>query len=76
MNALRELVNSPFKESFYKKRKKEKEEINVLIAFFISHKSGVKFFLKWIVNQCPKGTRKHDSLSYIPLNKWMILLLV
>ena len=29
---------------------KEKKEINVLIAFFISHKSDVKIFLKWILN--------------------------
>ena len=31
---------------------KEKKAINVLIAFFISHKSDVKTFLKWILNQC------------------------
>ena len=74
MNALRALVNSLFKESFYEKRKKK--EINILTAFFISYKIGVKTFLKWIVNLCPKDTRKHDPLSYIPLNKWMILLLV
>ena len=36
---------------------KEKIVINVLIAFFIFHKSDVKTFLKWIVNKCPKGTR-------------------
>ena len=34
-----------FKEIFYGKRKKN----NALIAFSISHKSGVKIFLKWIV---------------------------
>ena len=45
MNALRELVNNSFKESFYEK-KKIKKAINVLIAFFIFHKSGVKTFLK------------------------------
>ena len=44
MNALRALVNNPFKESFYGKRKNK--TINVLIVFFISHKSGVKTFLK------------------------------
>ena len=44
MNALRALVNNPFKESFFGKRKKK--VINVLIVFFISHKSGVKTFLK------------------------------
>ena len=53
MNVLRALVNNPFKESFYRKKK----TINILTAFFISHKSGVKTFLKWIVNQCPKSTR-------------------
>ena len=42
MNALRALVNNPFKESFYR----EKKTINILTAFFISHKSGVKNFLK------------------------------
>ena len=51
------MVSNPFKESFYRKGKKEKEKaINVLIAFSISHKSGVKLFLKWIVNYYPKGT--------------------
>ena len=34
----------------------KEKKINVLIVFFISHKSGVKTFLKWIVNHCPKGT--------------------
>ena len=42
-NALRPLVNNPFKESFYKKKKKQ---LNVLIAFFISYKSDIKTFLK------------------------------
>ena len=51
-SAFRALVKNPVKESFYGKRKKK----NVLTAFFISHKSGVKTFLKWILNQCPKGT--------------------
>ena len=31
---------------------KEKKTINILIVFFISHKSDVKTFLKWILNQC------------------------
>ena len=43
---LRTLINNPFKKSFYEKKKKT---INILITFFISHKSGVKTFLKWIV---------------------------
>ena len=42
-NALRALVNNPFKESFYGKRK---NKINVLTIFFISHKSSVKHFPK------------------------------
>ena len=29
---------------------KEKNTINVLTIFFITHKSDVKTFLKWIVN--------------------------
>ena len=44
------LVKNLIKESFYGKRKKK--TINVLIAFFISHKSDVKTFLKWILKQC------------------------
>ena len=44
------LVKNLIKESFYGKRKKK--AINVLIAFFISHKSDIKTFLKWILNQC------------------------
>ena len=55
-DALRTIVNNPFKESFYGKKK----TINVLTTFFISNKSGVKTFLKLIVNQCLKGTRQHD----------------
>ena len=39
---------------------KEKKIIDVLTAFFISHKSDVKTFLKQIVNECPQGTRQHD----------------
>ena len=53
-NVIRALINNPFKESFYGKRKEK--TINVLTAFFISYKSGIKIFLKWIVNQCPKDT--------------------
>ena len=43
------LVKNLIKENFYGKRKKKK--INILIVFFISHKSDVKTFLKWILNQ-------------------------
>ena len=46
-SALRALVNNSVKESFYEKRKKA---INILTAFFISHKSDIKIFLKWILN--------------------------
>ena len=53
-NVIRALVNNQFKGSFYGKRKEK--TINVLTAFFISYKSGIKTFLKWIVNQCPKDT--------------------
>ena len=53
ISALRTFVKNPIKESFYEKRKK----INVLTHFFISHKSDVKTFLKWIVNKFPKGSR-------------------
>ena len=47
-DAIRALINNLFKENFYEKRKKK--VINVLTVFFISHKSDVKTFLKWIVN--------------------------
>ena len=57
-DALKAMVNNPFKESFYGKKRKEKKRkaINVLTTFFISHKSGVKTSLKLIVNHCPKRT--------------------
>ena len=41
-SALRVLVKIPIKESLYGKKK----SINILIVFFISHKSDVKTFLK------------------------------
>ena len=53
MDALRVLVNNPFKESFYGRKKKT---INVLTIFFIFHKSCIKTLLKWIVNKYSKGT--------------------
>ena len=55
MSVLRVLINNLVKENFYGKRKKK--TINVLTVFFIFHKSDVKTFLKWILNQCSKGTR-------------------
>ena len=36
---------------------KEKKAINILTDFFISHKSDVKIFFNWILNQCPENTR-------------------
>ena len=45
-NAVRVLVNYPFKESFYGKKK----VINMLTAFLISYKNSVKTFLRWIIN--------------------------
>ena len=53
MSVLKSLVKNPVKESFYRKKK----TINVLTTFFISHKSDVKTFSKWIINEYPKGTR-------------------
>ena len=47
---------------------KEKKTINILITFFISHKSGIKIFLKWIVNQYSKGTCQHNPYFYISLS--------
>ena len=45
---LRVMINNPFKENFYvkMKKKKKKNTIYVLTAFFISHKSSIKTFLK------------------------------
>ena len=51
---LRVLINNPFKESFYGKWKKK--VINILTVFFISHKSDIKTFLKWIINEYSKST--------------------
>ena len=51
-STLKALVKNLVIEIFYRKRKKI---INVLTVFFISHKSDVKNFFNWILNQCPKG---------------------
>ena len=61
-NAFRAIVRNPFKESFYGKNKKKKT-INVLTAFFISIKNGIKSFLKWIFNRYPKGIHWHDPIN-------------
>ena len=45
-SAFRALIKNQVKEIFYGKKK----TINILTAFFISYKSDVKTFLKWIVN--------------------------
>ena len=47
---IRALAFNLIKESFYGKRKKKKT-INILTAFFISYKSDVKTFLKWIIKK-------------------------
>ena len=46
------MVYNPFKKKFMGKENK----INMLTVFSISYKSGIKTFLKWIVNHYPKGT--------------------
>ena len=50
---------------------KEKKVIKVLTAFFISHKSDVKTFLKWILNQCRTAlvNMTHIYIIYAPLYK-------
>ena len=35
------------------KKKMEKKKISVFTAFFFFHKSVVKTFLKWFINNCP-----------------------
>ena len=50
------LVKTPVKKKIYRKRKKK---INVLTVFFISYKSDVKTFLKWIVSECPLVSMTH-----------------
>ena len=53
-DAIKALVNNLFKENFYEKRKKKKQ-LMFWQFFFISHKSDVKTFLKWIVNCMASG---------------------
>ena len=45
-----------FRKIFIRKEKKKKR-INVLTVFYIFHKSEVKLFLKWFINNCSKNTR-------------------
>ena len=49
-NIFKVLVNNSFKKSYYR----EKKYLMFFTGFFISYKSGIKIFLKWIVNQFPK----------------------
>ena len=51
VKTLRALVKNPVKESFSRKKKKT---INVLTSFFISHKSDIKTFFNWILNECTR----------------------
>ena len=34
----------------------KKKVTDFLIATYISHRGGIKTFLKWSINKCPKGT--------------------
>ena len=64
-NAFKVLVNNPFKESFYRKRKKK--AINVLTTFFIFHKSSIKIFLKGLLtnaNECLNNLFKESFNFY------------
>ena len=54
MDALRVLVNNPFKESFYRKRKKN--AINILTVFTIFHK-------KWSINSGHLLTNGYGNFS-------------
>ena len=51
MNALKLLVNNPFKKKKVFIGKEKKITINILTTFFIFHKNNVKTFLKLIINQ-------------------------
>ena len=35
----------------------KKNVINILTTFFIFHKNDIKTFLKWTINEYPKGAR-------------------
>ena len=53
MSALRALVKNPVKENYditFMGNEKKKKAINILIVFFISHKSNVIIFFNWIFN--------------------------
>ena len=38
------------------RNEKKKKVINILTNFCIFHKSGIKIFLKWIINEYSKDT--------------------
>ena len=71
MDVLRVMVNNSFKESFYKKII---IIINILTTFFISYKSDVKTFLKWIVNHCSKGLYAEVLYPFISHSKQFSLI--
>jgi len=50
-NALRALIYELFLKTSY-----GKEIINFLTTFYIFHKSDIKIFLKWFINNWPKDT--------------------
>ena len=59
-NALRVLVNNLFEKSFYGKKK----TINILTIFFISHKSGIKIFLKWLLTNIIRTLVSRPLINY------------
>ena len=53
MNALRALIWKLFLEIYYGKMVKQ---LILLITLYIAHKSNVKTFLIWFINNFPKNT--------------------
>ena len=72
-SVFRAQVKDLVKKSFYRKRKKT---INVLTVFFISHKSDVKTFLKWILNSVLRALVCMTQYIYIYIHThgWYLLL--
>ena len=54
MNALRALIWKLFLEIYYGKMVKQ---LILLTTFYIAHKSDVKTFLIWFINNCHKENR-------------------
>ena len=48
--------------------RKEKKKLIVLTAFYFSHESGIKIFLKLFIDNCLKGTQKAILLLFNTLN--------